>query len=431
MSDYRSPYSRFVFEDYEFDSHNLVATFRYSFDGSRHFTEHVKFGDDCGDYDKVVLDRVLWLAFVLIGISYYKTFPTRQVRIDRHDLSRRDAALLNIVYRDGLGQFIFENNLIPDDMALFSPGSKQDQPVNYESIGTLLLQSGGKDSLLLAKLLDEKHVEYSTMTVSSTDLYPRVIDEVGVGSPRIVKRMIDREAIKLALSDGGLNGHVPVTYIVIALALVDAVLHGENTVLVAIGNEGAEAHRWVGDLAVNHQWSKSWQAEQLLAEYVKATVSPNIRVGSPLRSLSELRIAELFVEKAWNDFGHRFSSCNLANYKQGENREGLEWCGECPKCANSFLLFAPYVDPAELSRLFGGHNLFVRPSLTETFKGLLGMDGVMKPFECVGEIRELRRAYNAALQRGYEPLPFYVPDSDFDKDRRFPAQMWADDTIEI
>lgn len=430
MSAYRSPHTVFVFEDYTYDSATSSAVFHYSFDGERQFSESIQFesGDKC---DETVLDSALWFAFLMIGTSYYKTFPTRQVRFAHHDLSERDVSLLNIVYRDGLSQFIFENQLELDAMVSFSPGAKQDNPVDYSSRGTLLLQSGGKDSLLLAKLLDEKHVEYSTMMVSSTGEYPGVIKDVGGGSPRIVKRIIDRDALGLASRDGGLNGHVPVTYITLALALVDAILHGENTVLSAIGNEGNEAHEWIGELAVNHQWSKTWQAEQLLADYVRATISPDIRVGSPLRSLSELRIAELFVEKSWNDFGHRFSSCNLANYKQGEDNEGLSWCGECPKCANSYLLFAPFVDSNELQGLFGGQNLFTKPSLTDTFRGLLGVDGVMKPFECVGEIAELRRAYHAALQSGYEPLPFDVPDSDFDKDCKHTVQVWADDTIDI
>jgi len=55
--------------------------------------------------------------------------------------------------------------------------------------------------------------------------------------------------------------------------------------------------------------------------------------------------------------------------------------------------------------------------LTETFKGLLGIDGVMKPFECVGEVDELRLAYHMAWENfGTESyqLSFDVPKGDFD-----------------
>jgi hypothetical protein len=50
----------------------------------------------------------------------------------------------------------------------------------------------------------------------------------------------------------------------------------------------------------------------------------------------------------------------------------------------------------------------------------------MKPFECVGEIDELRLAYHKAQTKdGYEPLPFEVPSSSFDYEQTYSAQAWA------
>lgn len=409
-------YQRFVFEDYSFDHTSSTASFHYSFDGQQNFTERVTF-EVSSDYNAGVLDRALRLAFFVAGTSYYKCFPTCEVTFARHALSEKDSAFLSAVYHDGLSQFMFENNLNLDDMATFVAGDKHDKPVEYQGNGILALQSGGKDSLLLGQLLREKTIDFSTMYMSSTGDYPRVLDDVTGRPPRIVRRMVDRDALQLAKTHSALNGHVPVTYITLCYALIDAILHRENTILAAIGREGNEAHEWIGQLAVNHQWSKTWEAEQLLVEYVQDTISPQLHVGSPLRGLSELRIAELFVEKAWAQYGHRFSSCNLANYQQGHNNDQLTWCGECPKCANSFLLFAPFVDPRELADLFGGQNLFAKATLTDTFKGLLGIEGVMKPFECVGEVDELCAAYHMARERyGTETysLPFDVPASNFD-----------------
>jgi hypothetical protein len=212
--------------------------------------------------------------------------------------------------------------------------------------------------------------------------------------------------------------------------LVDAILNNEATVLLSIGHEGDEPYGWIGDLPVNHQWSKTWPAELSLAEYVTRYISPDIRIGSPLRAWSELRIAELFVQHAWAKYGHSFSSCNVANYKQGSNVTELKWCGECSKCANSYLLFAPFLSAEELKSLFGGQDLFVKPLLTETFKGLLGIGGVMKPFECVGQTDELRLAYHKAVERGgYESLPFNVPASHFDYMQEYEAQVWARELV--
>ena len=93
--------------------------------------------------------------------------------------------------------------------------------------------------------------------------------------------------------------------------------------------------------------------EQLFAHYVRQYVSPDIAVGSLLRGYSELKIAQLFVDHGWGRFGHAFSSCNRANYQQGADNTHLSWCGDCPKCANSYLLFAPFIPAEELQQLFG------------------------------------------------------------------------------
>ena len=54
----------------------------------------------------------------------------------------------------------------------------------------------------------------------------------------------------------------------------------------------------------------------------------------------------------------------------------------------------------------------------------------MKPFECIGEIDELRYAYHKSLNRGYQALPFEVPESEFDVSGVYPAQIWAQELIQ-
>jgi UDP-N-acetyl-alpha-D-muramoyl-L-alanyl-L-glutamate epimerase len=250
----------------------------------------------------------------------------------------------------------------------------------------------------------------------------------GIGDRLLVaQRQVDIPAIMAAREKGGLNGHVPVTFIVMSLALVQAILLNRKTVLSSIGHEGEEPHAMIDDLAVTHQWSKTWDAELLFSEYVSRYVSPDLRVGSPLRRLTELRVAELFIAKAWAKYGHTFSSCNKANYMQGTDNTQLKWCGNCPKCANAYLLFAPFLPATELKSIFNGEDLFVKPTLQDTFKGLLDVDGAVKPFECVGETDELRLAYHKAQTRGgYEAFGFWVPLSMYDYMQLFPAQNWTE-----
>lgn len=419
----------FIFKDYGYNPDAKLAWFEYAHENGRTFTEKLQFNEVAEKYDEAMLERTLFLAFLLVGTSYYKTFPTRDVVFAKGAIDEWQAGFLNHVYQEGLSQFAFENNLRRDDLAHFYATTNDlAESLSYGGEGVLSLQSGGKDSLLVAQLLTGKELHYTPWYISNGSTYPKLLDDLG--EPVVtVHRQIDRDGLSKALADGGMNGHVPVTFIVLGYALMQAVLLNKRTVFAAIGHEGDEPHDWIGDLPVNHQWSKTWQAEQLLAEYVNQYVSLDLQVGSPLRNLSELKVAELFVQNAWGKFGNSFSSCNTANYQQGADNAQLTWCGHCPKCANSYLLFAPFVEKGILDNRIGG-DLFAKPELTETFKGLLGIDGVMKPFECVGEVDELRAAYHLAVNKGYARLPFEVPSSDFDMNRQYEAQDWAVATVQ-
>jgi len=424
---YKSRYQSFIFESYEFDKKTATATFHYSFDGQRTFHEKVQFAFSGDNYDSVVLTSALELAFWVSGVSYYKTFPTTSVTFKTSSPDPQQARFLTRVYSEGLSQYIFENKLHLDQLVIFTGAERSGQASHYDGNGTLVLQSGGKDSLLLASLLEEQSIVYQPWYISSSEHYPIVLDSLQY-PVECAKRTIDRGALKKAASDGALNGHVPVTYIVLSFAIVQMVLENKNTVLAAIGVEGEEPHAYVDEMAVNHQWSKTWTAEQLFAAYVQQHISPDIMVGSPLRPFAELKIAELFSYHSWNRFGALFSSCNSANYQQGADNSTLQWCGICPKCANSYLLFAPFVSAEKLKGLFSGKDLFAQASLQDIFKGLLGIDNVMKPFECIGEIDELRLAYHMAQRKhgeSIEKLSFEVPVSKFDYNKLQPAQSWA------
>lgn len=407
----------FKFLSYYFDHASRTATFIYQGDNNRFFTEKIVFAasseapNSTLPINHAALDRALQLAFILIGTSYFKTQPTPFVQVD-FPLDQFQANFFNQVFQEGLSQFAFENQLTRDQLAHFLPTPNYTAPaaVEYQGSGILSLQSGGKDSLLTATLLAEKNLPFTPWYLSSSNYYPRVLDHlIPNTSASVATRNLDLEQLK---QSKGLNGHVPITYIVQSLALIQAILFNQDTILTSIGQEGNEPHAMIGDLPVNHQWSKTWPAELYFSEYVRRYISPNLKIGSPLRGFSELYIAELFAQKCWLKFSLSFSSCNAANYQQKTDNSKLSWCGHCPKCVNSFLLFAPFVPLTELTKLFN-RDLFLERKLHRTFKGLLGIDGEMKPFECIGSIEELRTAYHLR-QPGFGELPFVVPLSNFD-----------------
>jgi hypothetical protein len=424
----------FRFISYDFDGAAKTATFTYGFDDTLTFTEKVQFNQTKGVEDQSTLDAALRLAFIVAGTSYYKCFPKVETVALDFELDEFQADFFTRIYQEGLSQFAFENQLTRNDLINFvasAAGKKYGTVPAVEAADpVVMLQSGGKDSLLTAALMKKLGRDTVPTYMQYSPTYPELLNKLG--EPLTFMRYLDHDGLAEAKKHGALNGHVPITYIVSAYALIQAILLDAKTIVLSVGHEGDEPHGYVGDLPVNHQWAKTWPAEQAMAEYVGRYVDSGIAIGSILRPLTELAVAELFVQYCWEDFGHEFSSCNRANYMQGHNNKMLKWCGECPKCANNFLLFAPFVEPQELMSLFNGQNLFAKPMLLETWKGLLGIDGVMKPLECVGETDELRLAYHMAVKRwGSDTysLPFAVFESTFDYKKRYDAQPWAENTL--
>ena len=390
----------FTFLDYNFNRDNYEATFRYQGKDNIIFSEKVKFSHpDFTDYSEEILDRALFLAFIILGTSYYKAEPTTEVKLPR-ELDEAEATFFSKIYQEGLSQYAFENHLTRANLAHF----KANKPLENSTTNTvntsdktLCMVSGGKDSLLSFEKVKASGINYEVSYISANGAYPSILDELK--TPLIINRTIDKENLKKA---GGLNGHVPVTLINEALSLIQAILIKANHIEFGIGREGLEPHAWIDDLPVNHQWSKTEEAQKLIKNYIKTYVAKDLTIGSNLENLTELEIAKEFALKCWDKYEGKFSSCNVANYKQDENNKTLKWCGKCAKCANSYLLFCPFVPYEKQLKIFG-RDLFEDSELTEIFKGLLGIDGIMKPFECIASIDELRWAYEHKLPGYGEP----------------------------
>ena len=414
----------FEFNSFGFDYLTSTAEFYYQGPTGIRFLEKIEFTPakrPITHSQQKSLMRALFLAFITLGTSYYKANPTRNVKL-HVNINQAQADFFTRIYQEGLSQFAFENHLTRNDLAKFelvqdAPGNLDNQPNHDSAIAIvdnyltdqdlglpLVLLSGGKDSLLTAEKLSLDNIRFKSVYISNNDAdLPEIVSSYG--EPLVIRRHIDKEALKKA---GGLNGHVPITLINESLALVQAILADSHEIYLGLGREGEEPHAYIDDLPVNHQWSKTPATQRALKSYIQKYVSSDVKIQSLLENKSELEIAGEFVKLCWDKFGSRFSSCNVANYKQGANNQSLKWCGKCPKCANSFLLFAPYL-PLE-KQPFDGRDLFLDPDLTDIFKGLLGVDGHIKPFECVGTIAELREAYSKR-DNSYGALPFEVPES--------------------
>jgi hypothetical protein len=210
-------------------------------------------------------------------------------------------------------------------------------------------------------------------------------------------REIDPQLLRSA-EFGFLNGHVPVTGILSAIAVLAAVLSDRDAVVMS--NEwSASAPTLVYDgHPVNHQYSKSASFEEAFRDVLAAGPAGLPEYFSALRDRTELWIAEEFA--AQEKYHGTFRSCNRAFHIDSKRRLA-HWCGQCDKCCFIDLILAPFMPADALRAVFaadgGGGEPLSDPALAPKFRTLLGSG--TKPFECVGEVNECRAAAVLAARR--------------------------------
>ena len=110
----------FKFLSYYFNKDDLTATFCYQGIDNVIFTENVIFdkNPDGVPFNPTndpqlneLLDRAVFLAYILSGTSYYKAHPTPFIQLEV-PLDAYQAGFFSLVYQEGLSQFAFENQLV-------------------------------------------------------------------------------------------------------------------------------------------------------------------------------------------------------------------------------------------------------------------------------------------------------------------------------
>jgi UDP-N-acetyl-alpha-D-muramoyl-L-alanyl-L-glutamate epimerase len=200
-----------------------------------------------------------------------------------------------------------------------------------------------------------------------------------------VTRRLDPQLFRLNRL-GAYNGHVPVTAVNSLIAVGCTILHGLGPVVMSNESSASSPNlQWRGE-PVNHQWSKSADAEQALQAALRSRLGVDGLYFSLLRHLNEMQIAQLFCSTtAYDDV---LTSCN--NAYTIDRPATQRWCGNCPKCRFVFLALAPFAGVERMVTIFGA-NLLQDETQLPGYRALLGI-GTFKPFECVGEIEESQAA---------------------------------------
>jgi hypothetical protein len=395
-----SQYTQFIFKRYEFDKSTGQLQLYYGYDNALEFCELYHFDFEFIDYDEAALDRAVQLLFFMAGVSYYKLYLAPEIVVSAGQIDEPLAAFLGKTYNRGLGEFFYVNHLDPKSPVTFPTNSPKLTPLAIAGLdGQLIGLGGGKDSLVSVELLRDQQ-KVATWSLNHRSQLEPLAGRVGL--PHFwVAREWDQQLGTLN-AQGALNGHVPISAIFSCVGNIVGILSGYRDLVVSNESSASEPTLKYQDVDINHQYSKSLEYERDFQACLQQLFGDSLRYYSFLRPFSELRIAELFANLGFDKYLGVFSSCNRA-YKHGEHQ--MFWCGECAKCAFVCLILTPFVEASALLGIWGGKNLLLEPSLENTYRQLLGIEGD-KPLDCVGEIKEARAAMRLA-QELYPELEKY------------------------
>jgi hypothetical protein len=361
------------------DISDTTLTGTYDLDGET-FTEEVSF-EGVGSLRTPAVRSVAELWFLLAGLSYYKAGAPRRVDVGTTPLGANGRLLLEAALREGLGEFAFRNDLVLDDVTITGGTATDVTDPAVDPTRVLVPFGGGIDSVVTTTQLSSTLNQALFVVSPVAGRFAPLEATASVTGHDIIRatRVLDEKILKG--SDGYFNGHVPVTAMVTLLAAVAALASGRGGVVMSNEHSSSAPNfRWQ-DLDVNHQWSKSWGAEQLVANALEERVGADFVVASFLRDRSEVWVAEIFSQLS--EYHHVFRSCNRA-FNQRLERRLATWCGECDKCLFINLMLAPFLSRSRLRDIFD-HEPLSDPLRENQLRVLVGQGQSSKPFECVGD----------------------------------------------
>jgi hypothetical protein len=324
-------------------------------------------------------------------------------------LTTREQHFLRDFYLNGLAEFAYRNSIDLSGLHLQAPGCANHEMSGLvgvvgsvgEALRALVPFGGGIDSIVTVEQVRER-ADVALFVVSRPgDTYDAIEQPAArTGLPVIrAEREIDPQLLRSA-ENGFLNGHVPVTGIISAIAILAAVLDDRDAVVMSNEWSASIPTLEFEGKPVNHQYSKSASFEAAFREVLAETTVPAESTVLPeyfswLRDRTELWVGSEFANL--EKYHGTFRSCNKAFYSD-RNRRLDHWCGQCDKCCFIDLILAPFLPAEALGQIFAAAGEPLRdPELRGKFRALLGAGA--KPFECVGEVNECRAAVLLAAER--------------------------------
>lgn len=262
---------------------------------------------------------------------------------------------------------------------------------------------GGKDSLVAARLLERAGAPFASYAYAHSVYGPADTQHA------LIDHLLDHlEPVRRHRQwafDSFLGAPILELYPELGVKSVTAAetpssIFGVLPILLAHGYRfialGHEASCNKGNLVwdatgeeVNHQWGKSLAAEALLNDYVKAELVENAHCFGVLQPIHDPVIFHLLNE-----------DLNAVGATHSCNRD-KPWCRRCPKCAYVWLGYQAYLPRDRIDPMFAGENLLDVEENQLFYRQMLGLEA-HTPFECIGQIPEVRLAFEICRRKGLD-----------------------------
>ncbi|MEK7063082.1 MAG: hypothetical protein AAB955_00140 [Patescibacteria group bacterium] len=395
---YRPLAQTFFFDSFRIEPEHIV--YEYSTDAGHQFTHTLS--HTFPNPDAVRLAPALFALGMAEISGYWKAILAPKIIVKAGALNPEQIAFWENLYRRGLGEFFFKNEIDFRNLINVSSeaGALAHAPSSAALSGALVPFGGGKDSLVTGEMLKKASKKFVWFELESLPISAPLMAATGISASIQLGRDVQKNfgPIIDLVEQGAPNGHVPITSVYIFSAVLAALASGQRDVIPSLERSAEFGNTEYLGMEINHQYSKSLEFESAVHDYVQKFVNPNIRVFSLLRPLYEIQIVKEFVR--YPKYFSLFVSCNRRLKTGG-------WCGECAKCAFMFAALSAFLAPAEVIVIFK-KNLFEDKTLVTLYKDMTGL-GSMKPFDCVGTFEENMLAlYLSAEQYASVGLPLPV-----------------------
>jgi UDP-N-acetyl-alpha-D-muramoyl-L-alanyl-L-glutamate epimerase len=408
----REEYPVFRIEDASADPNPDGVTLRFSFAaGALRFRPSVQFTglnpEEAARVTAPTARRIVRALAIVEAFSYWKALcsPVIEVALPAPDAAELD--WWRAFWPGAMGEFFYRNQIgytATDFLAIRGPvgaperldgaaGGALDGPGGGTGGAPLVLFSGGKDSLALARIAAAARgaAPVDFFLYNPGERLRGMAGSLAAGG-RVLEahRAILPELLRLNAA-GHPNGHTPFSAYLAFAAMLTGYLRGSGPVLAGNSRSDDEPNvpSYLGR-PVNHQWTKSFEFETAIGAYRDRWLPGAPGYSSPLRPLYELQIIASLSGDV--DGYLRTASCNRA--------PAGAWCRSCAKCAWVFLATAALFGHDLAIRKIGA-DMFADPALAGVYQEMAGLTGT-KPFECTGTEDEVRAAIRAA-GRGRDP----------------------------